>query len=130
MAKTAGYESRRKKADKKIVCPIFSKSTVPFLSPGSFPLLISPLGLLLSGSCISGSSGYNVGSLTYYSAGGASPLTSAPTSVGKYRVEITLNDELNGKYVSFPPLANEQLPTYAPFIFALTLYIPALLLAQ
>ncbi len=36
--------------------------------------------------------------VTYYSAGGASPLTSAPTSVGKYRVEITLNDELNGKY--------------------------------
>ena len=36
--------------------------------------------------------------VTYYSAGGASPLTSAPTSVGKYRVEITLNDDLNGKY--------------------------------
>ncbi len=36
--------------------------------------------------------------VTYYSAGGASPLTSAPMSVGKYRVEITLNDELNGKY--------------------------------
>ena len=36
--------------------------------------------------------------VTYYAAGGASALTSAPTAVGKYRVEITLNSDTSSQY--------------------------------
>ncbi|MDE6361982.1 MAG: hypothetical protein K2L53_03300, partial [Clostridia bacterium] len=36
--------------------------------------------------------------VTYYTAGGASALTSAPTAVGKYRVEITLDSAISGEY--------------------------------
>ncbi len=88
-----------------------NSSNAPPSPPGWFPLLISPLGLSSgsSGSCISGSSGYNVGSL-------GSCIFAKSSSVSSKSIHS----------VSFPPLANEQLPLYLSLITAFTLYNPTL----